>query len=215
LLVFLAVPAALRGQPLSMASWGQIARDRYICWLLLVTVLWTCGQFVLFPYLGPLILRLAGGGPEVIAICFGIMGVMGFVGNATATRLVQRIGAFRMSVICSASMFLGTALWAVGAGFLPAMVGGVAFWGFGFAALNSMQQARLVVAAPVLSGATVALNTSANYVGQGIGSALGAEMFSRDLLIAMGYVATVFMLLALAAVYVSRRGALGESSGPL
>jgi predicted MFS family arabinose efflux permease len=214
LLVF-AVPAGLRGQPLSMASWGVIARNRYICWLLFITVLWTWGQFVLFPYIGPLLSRLAGGGPETIGVCFGAMGVMGFVGNATATRIVQRIGAYRTSLVCSAAMFAGTLIWAVGAGFLPAMIGGVMFWGFGFAALNSMQQARLVAAAPALSGATVALNTSANYVGQSLGSALGAEMFSRDLLIAMGYVATALMLLALAALYVSRRGEPSESSQPL
>jgi predicted MFS family arabinose efflux permease len=214
-LLFLAVPAGLRGQPLSIASWGVIARNRYICWLLFITVLWTWGQFVLFPYIGPLLFRLAGGGPETVGICFGAMGVMGFVGNAAAARAVQRIGAFRMSLVFSAAMFLGTLIWAVGAGFLPAMIGGVFFWGFGFAALNSMQQARLVAAAPALSGATVALNTSANYVGQGIGSALGAEMFSRDLLIAMGYVAAAFMLLALVAVYLSGRGAPGASTQPL
>lgn len=214
-LLFFAVPAKLRGQPLSISSWGEIARSRYICWLLFITVLWTCGQFVLFPYLGPLISRLAGGGPEVIGICFGVMGVMGFVGNAAATRAVQRIGAYRTSLVCSGAMFVGTLMWAIGAGFLLAMIGGVMFWGFGFAALNSMQQARLVAAAPALSGATVALNTSANYVGQGIGSAMGAEMFSRDLLIAMGYIATVFMLLAFAAVLLSRRGAPDESAQPL
>jgi predicted MFS family arabinose efflux permease len=111
-------------------------------------------------------------------------------------------------------MFIGTFIWAVGAGFLPAMIGGVFFWGFGFAALNSMQQARLVIAAPALSGATVALNTSANYVGQGIGSALGAEMFSRDMLIAMGYVGAAFMLLALMAVYMSRHGSPDATPQP-
>jgi len=214
-LLFLAVPGKLRGQPLSLASWGAIARDGYICWLLFITVLWTCGQFVLFPFVGPLLSRLASGGPETVGASFAAMGIMGFAGNAVTSRAVQRFGAWRMSLVCSASMFLGTLLWAVGAGLLPAMIGGVMLWGFGFAALNSMQQARLVAAAPALSGATVALNTSANYVGQAIGSAVGGEMFSRDLLVAMGYVGTVFMLGAFIAVYVSRRGAPGEISTPL
>ncbi|MGZ5854018.1 MAG: MFS transporter [Xanthobacteraceae bacterium] len=205
--VQIALPAGLRGEPLSLASWNAIARDRYVLRLLLITVLWTCGQFVLFPYLGPLITRLAGGGPQVIAACFTVMGIMGFVGNVAAARAVQRLGSYRMSIVLSASMFLGTFMWAAGAGVLLAMVAGVAFWGFGFAALNSMQQARLIAAAPALSGASVALNTSANYVGQGIGSALGAEMFVRDVLLSMGYVAAAFMLAALIAVILSKRGA--------
>ncbi|HVG51568.1 MAG TPA: MFS transporter [Xanthobacteraceae bacterium] len=205
LLIYVALPRRLRGEPLSMSSWGIIARHRFVCWLLLVTVLWTCGQFVLFPYLGPLLARLAGGTTQVIGASFAAMGIMGFLGNLTASRTVGHFGAWRMSIVFSASMFIGTALWAIGTGVLPAMVTGVALWGFGFAALNSMQQARLVATAPPLAGATVALNTSSNYVGQGIGSALGAEMFARDYLIAMGFVATAFMLLALFGVILSRR----------
>ncbi len=45
--------------------WGEIARNRYVCWLLLITVLWTCGQFVLLPMSGRWYgsASLAGGGP--------------------------------------------------------------------------------------------------------------------------------------------------------
>jgi DHA1 family inner membrane transport protein len=203
--VAVSVPAGLRGEPMSLSSWGAIARKGFIWWILLVTVLWTCGQFVVFPYLGPLIARLAGGSANAIGAAFAIMGVMGFLGNVSATRAVKWLGAWRMSMVFITSMFLGTLVWAFGVRMLPAMMIGVALWGLGFAAFNSMQQARLVEAAPALSGATVALNTSANYVGQGIGSALGAEMFARDLLLSMGYASAAFMFLAAAAVAVSRR----------
>jgi len=82
---------------------------------------------------------------------------------------------------------------------------GCAIWGLGFAAFNSMQQARLIAAAPTLASATVALNTSSNYVGQAIGSAIGAELFVRGHWVAMGYADTAFMVLALAALLASRR----------
>ena len=49
----------------------------------------------------------------------------------------------------------------------------VAIWGLGFASTNSMQQVRLVGAAPPLASASVSLNTSVLYVGQAIGSAIG------------------------------------------
>ena len=68
-------------------------------------------------------------------------------------------------------------LWTLGAGWLPVIGVGIVFWGLGFAATNSMQQARLVEAAPDLSSATVGLNTSALYTGQAIGSAIGGILF--------------------------------------
>jgi predicted MFS family arabinose efflux permease len=206
-LTFIFVPAGMRGTPLSLQSWAAIGRNPLILLLLFITILWVSGQFVLFTFLGPLTTALTGGGAELIGIFFAVMGAMGFVGNVAATRIVLRAGTFNTGLIFLLAMFVGTMIWAVGAGTVAAMAAGVATWGCGFAAFNSMQQARLVAAAPALASATVALNTSSNYVGQAIGSALGAELFMRGHLLAMGYAATGFMLLALAAFIASRRPA--------
>jgi DHA1 family inner membrane transport protein len=46
-------------------------------------------------------------------------------------------------------------------------------WGAGNFAANSMQQVRLVNLAPTLSSVSVALNTSAIYLGQFIGAGVG------------------------------------------
>jgi predicted MFS family arabinose efflux permease len=204
LLIF-TVPKRLSGTPLSLRSWTAIGKSPLMMLLLLITILWTSGQFVLFPYLGPLITKLAGGGTQEIGAFFAIMGTMGFIGNVAATRIVLWIGAFNTALIFISAMFFGTLVWAVGAGTLTMMGAGVALWGIGFAAFNSMQQARLVAAAPALASASVALNTSSNYVGQAIGSYLGGELFVRDLLLVMGYAATGFMLVAVAALMVSRK----------
>jgi MFS transporter, DHA1 family, inner membrane transport protein len=61
--------------------------------------------------------------------------------------------------------------------------------------MNSMQQARLVGAAPDLASATVALNTSSIYVGHAIGSGLGGLLLAHDHPLAMGYAAIGFLLL--------------------
>jgi DHA1 family inner membrane transport protein len=91
-------------------------------------------------------------------------------------------------------------LWAIGAGWLAAMGAGILFWALGFAAINSMQQARLVAAAPDLASASVALNTSVLYVGQAIGSGIGGLMFAAGYLQAMGYVGVAFVACACALV---------------
>jgi predicted MFS family arabinose efflux permease len=75
---------------------------------------------------------------------------------------------------------------------------GVAFIGLGFAASNSMSQARLVQVAPNLSSASVALNTSGVYVGQAIGSGVGGVLFGMGLLNGIGFVGLVFIVAGIA-----------------
>jgi predicted MFS family arabinose efflux permease len=201
------IPAGLRGSPLSMRSWGEVAGNRLMLLLLAITAAWVSGQFMILAYLGPLAKTLGGATPTHIAILFGLFGVMGFTGNVIATRIVTRVGAFTTSVCFMSSLLVGATIFAfgsVGGGYLIVLGVGFAFMGFGFAALNSMQQARLVAAGPALASATVALNTSLLYVGQAIGSGIGGVMISHDLHARMGFVDVGFMLLTLGLLILSR-----------
>jgi predicted MFS family arabinose efflux permease len=98
----------------------------------------------------------------------------------------------------------GFTLWSLGAGAPIVMGAGVAFWGLGFADINSMQQARLVSAFPALGAAAIVLNASAIYVGQAIGSALGGFLYANGLLRALGYAAMLFVGLSLALLATTR-----------
>jgi DHA1 family inner membrane transport protein len=198
------LPPGLRGQPLSLASFGVIARNRTIVLLLTVTLCWTVAMFVIFPYLGPLLARLAGAGPAAAGSFFALYGVMGFIGNLIATRVVRWYGAFNTSAVSLGTMFAGTLIWSLGAGTLSLMGAGMLMLGLGFAATNSMQQARLVAAAPPLSAATVALNTSWLYAGQALGTWIGGGLFSHDQPLGNGYTAAAFMLAALLTLSMTR-----------
>lgn len=202
--VFRALPTGLRGAPISLGSWGTLARNRLVVALLLLTVAQIAGQFTVFTYLAPLLKRLADADVAAVGVFFSIYGVTGFVGNVIATRIVATRGPFATSGLALVSMLFGFTLWSLGAGALIVMGAGVAFWGLGFAAINSMQQARLVGAVPALGAAAVALNTSAIYVGQAIGSALGGFLYGNDLPSALGYSAMVFLGLSLALLVITR-----------
>ena len=205
LLLVLGVPERLAGAAVSLRSWGRIARNGSIILLLVITALTTSALFVIFTYLGPLLLKLLDAGPRTIGTFFALFGVAGFIGNVLATRLVTRLGAFATSFVFILSMFIGALVWSLGVGMLAAMAVGIVLQGFGFAAANSMQQARLVAAAPELSSATVALNTSSIYVGQALGSALGGFLFEHEHLLAVGYATVVFFGAALAVLALTRR----------
>jgi DHA1 family inner membrane transport protein len=206
-LALIGIPAGLRGAPLSLKSWGAIAQNRLIVILLAITALWVSGTFEIFPYVAPLLAKLSNAPPAVIAGCFALMGGAGFIGNVIATRAVRRLGEFKTGLIFLLLLLVGGVIWIFGVGSLAAMATGAAFLGLGTLALNSMQQARLVAAAPALAGGTVALNTSALYVGQAVGSGVGGALFEHGLASYMGYVTVAFLLAALALMLVTRPSA--------
>lgn len=204
IVLLFALPRALVGPPLSLHSFGRLAQNRKMILLLLITILAISGQLTVFVYLAPLLQRLTGASHEVTGLMFAMFGVVAFVGNVIATKVVGRLGGWSTAGIFLASMFGGLLFWSFGGGYLPVMGIGVAFMGLGFAASNSMSQARLVQAAPDLSSASVALNTSGVYVGQAIGSGVGGVMFGMDLLNGVGFVGAAFVAASIAVWAITR-----------
>ncbi|MDB5549447.1 MAG: putative inner rane transport protein [Tardiphaga sp.] len=198
------LPRGLFGAPVDLKTWADLFQNRMIVLLLLVTVLQMSGQFVVFTFIGPILAQLTGASPEGVGLVFALYGVFGFVGIAIATRIVDGWGPFRTSLLSATMVLSGLVVWAVGAGSYTIMAIGMALWGLGFASTNSMQQVRLVGAAPALAGASVALNTSALYVGQAIGSAIGGALLAHGAFVAPGYVGSVFGVIAVLVVIATR-----------
>jgi len=200
LLVLVTLPGGLTGKPLSLSSFATIARNRRLMTILTVTMLQISGQLTVFVYLAPLLRRLVGANDLAVECFFGFYGVAALVGNMVATGVVTALGTEVTLALFLASTTLGLVVWTVGTGLLAAAAGGLFLWGLGFAAINSMQQARLAETAPDLASASIALNTSLVYVGQAIGSGIGGVLFARGEFSAMGYVGIAFMIAACAVV---------------
>ena len=205
LLLIWRLPPRVSGVAVELKTWVSLGRNPLVVMLLLITVLQMSGQFVIFTFMAPLLTRLAEATPAAIAVVFSLYGIFGFIGNVAATKLVDRWGGYRTSLVFVTVLLIGMSAWAIGAGMLAAMAIGVSIWGLGFASSNSMQQVRLVGAAPLFAGASVSLNTSVLYVGQAIGSAIGGMLFVRDMLHTAGYVAVAFVVVALLVVLMTRR----------
>ena len=198
------LPGGLIGARVDLKTWADVGRNRMIVLLLSITTLQMSGQFVVFTFMGPLLTKLTHAGPDAIGLVFALYGIFGFIGIAIATRIVDTWGAYKTSVLFTVLLLAGVTGCALSAGYYPLMACSVAIWGLGFASTNSMQQVRLVVAAPALSSASVSLNTSVLYVGQAVGSAIGGILYARELLYEAGYVATGFVVLALLTVILTR-----------
>jgi DHA1 family inner membrane transport protein len=199
------IPRGLFGAPVDLSTWSSLARNRLVLLLLSITTLQIAGQFSIFTFMAPLLERLAGAGHDAAASVFAIYGVCGFLGIMTATRIVDQWGALRTSVLSTSLVLVGMSVWTFGAGHLAMMALGVAIWGLGFGAITSMQQVRLIVAAPAAGAAAISLNTSMLYVGQAIGSGIGGLLFAAGHFHASGFVAMAFLAAALSAIVWSTR----------
>jgi predicted MFS family arabinose efflux permease len=199
------LPAGLVGARIDLKTWTDVGRNRAIVVLLVITTLTMSGQFAVFTFMGPLLAKLTHVGADAVGLVFAIYGLCGFVGIAIVSRFVDTWGAYRTSILSISLVLAGMAGWAVSAGNYPLMAGSVVIWGLGFASTNSMQQVRLVAAAPALASASVSLNTSVLYVGQAIGSAIGGLLYAHELLYGIGYAGAAFVGLALVIV-ISNRG---------
>ena len=118
------MPGGLSGVPVNLKTWAEVGRNPLILALLLVTTLQTSGQFAVFTFIGPLLAKLTGAGPDAIGLVFAIYGVCGFVGNVIASRIVDLWGAYRTSVLAIAVLLTGASIWALGAGIVRGDGGG-------------------------------------------------------------------------------------------
>jgi DHA1 family inner membrane transport protein len=190
------LPSGLQGHPLSLQSFVDIARNRTLLLILLITLFQMSGQFSITVYMAALVQKVAGGGPAAAGLLFTLLGVAGLIGNLAATRMVQFSGVHRTLGFFILVMMAGALTFALGAGILAVMAAGVFILGFGITAGNSMQQARLITAAPVLASATVALNTSVLYVGQALGSGAAGFLYQHEYYRTIGFLAVAFFTAA-------------------
>ena len=207
------LPGGLIGAPVDLKTWAAVGRNRTIMLLLLITTLQMSGQFVVFTFMGPLLTKLTQAGAEGIGLVFLLYGVFGFIGIAIATRIVNSWGAYKSSLLFTSLILIGMTGWALSAGIYPLMACSVAIWGLGFASTNSMQQVRLVTAAPALAPASVSLNTSVLYIGQAVGSGIGGVLYAGGWFYGSGYVSMAFVALALSVVVLTRPRPALEPAG--
>jgi predicted MFS family arabinose efflux permease len=198
------LPKQLKGAPVIFATWRAVGRSRQLLLLLLITSLLAAGQLVVIAFVGPLLTELTGATPRGVAVVFLLFGVMTLVGNICASQIVQAWGAFKTSAVFIICIVMGAALWALGAGIYPLMAAGAAIWGLGFAAATAMQQVRLIAAAPALATASVAINNTALYLGQAIGSGIGSILFARGELNAMSFVALALVAASFGILWLTR-----------
>lgn len=199
------MPAGVKPPALSMAEWGRVLRHPVLMAMVAVTALQSAGQFTLLSYLAPYAKNVLQASPAQLSGLFAWFGGFGLLGNLLLSRSVDRVGAGRAATAVLLLTALSLLLWPLATTLLAATLV-ITPWALACFAANSAQQARLAQAAPAYAAALMALNSSAIYFGQAVGSASGGWMIAHGGFGPLNWVGLGFVLLAIGlSVWVGRR----------
>ena len=196
--VWRAMPDGVKPPALTWAAWRETLQSPAVMLCILVTVLYSAGQFVLFSYFAPYYKETLGAGPGQLGLLLAWFGIFGLVGNILVSRNIDRIGAASAVMITVACMALTMLIWPLGTSLLLAGLVSIP-WALGCFSSNSAQQARLVGIAPALAAGSIALNSSAMYAGQAIGAASGGWLISQGWMGMLHWAGLAGLLLAMLA----------------
>jgi predicted MFS family arabinose efflux permease len=205
-----AIPARLPNEPADRKAWRALAGNAALRWVLLTTILQCAGQFTLYTYLAPALSESLGAGAIGIGLLFGWFGISGLVGNFIASRVLDRLGPARVVAACVVLIVVAFALWPVATGSMAATMLAILVWGLGGFAIHPAQQARLPAIAPGLASASVALNLSATYLGQMVGSVLGGGLIGWLGTVALAWGGAALVVAAGAAAFAAGRAQARE-----
>lgn len=207
------MPDGIKPVALSRKGWGQALGSAPLMLAVGVTLLSAFGQFTLFSYFAPYFRQMLGVEAGTLSLMFLWFGVFGLTGNVGLSRHIDKLGAARAAMLTLGLMTLTQLLWPLGQS-VWSMALVLVPWALGCFAANSAQQARLVNLSPQLAPATVALNTSAMYAGQAMGSALGGWMIAQGQMAQLHWVSLGLLLLAMALSAWASRAAISGRRPP-
>ncbi len=195
LAVWRKIPSGLRGVPISLGTWIDIARRPILVATLAITLITLAGIQVLNAYMVPFLAHELAAGASLTALLLALQGAAGVSGSALASRYGGRFGMGGGVVLATGAMTLGFVVLGLFGHVLAGAILGCMLFGSGIFSSNSLQQARLIALAPAQASASVALNSSVVYLGMSLGAYCGGLMVTWDLAL-VPWAAAGFMALA-------------------
>ncbi len=191
------LPGPIKPPPMPLQAWGRVFGHRALMQTVSITLIASSGQFALFAYFTPYLTEFMGATPKDLALFFAFNGVLGFVGMLVLTRRIDRLGPAAIVTFSLVAFLISSVAWGWASGLLSAMLA-ITPWALVTFAMNSSQQARLAHIEPAAASASIALNTSAMYMGQAVGAAMGGWMVSQGLIHQLHWLTAAFLLVAMA-----------------
>lgn len=201
--VWFLLPARLYVAPIGLASWTWVLRSPALLLLLATSCIFAAGNHAVLSYFSPMILSLPQGSHRLLSGLLVAQGVAALASSLLAVLLMNRLGVEKISRLWGLLPAVVLLVWPLAANFVVALFVMQLIWSLGAAGFNGIQQARLIAVAPALAAASIALNSSAFYLGQAGGTLIGGLAWGW---IAPRFLPWVGLLLVVAAIVLSRKG---------
>ncbi len=189
--------------PINLRSWLTVLRTPALSLLIATSAIFAAGSHAVFSYIAPLITTLQPQDPTLLSRLLLVHGIAAVLSNVLAILLVDRLGLEKMVRIWGLLPIAVFAVWPLLAHSVIALFVMQLFWAIGSAGFSGLQQARLASIAPALASASIALNSSAFYLGQSSGTLLGGAAWS---LMDPRYLPWLGLALLIPAMLISRKG---------
>ncbi|WP_433471680.1 MFS transporter [Spirillospora sp. CA-142024] len=161
------LPAASLGDRLRPLKQGRVLA------LLAVTALVFLGAYTLYTYIGPALQDATGGSESLLTVILLAWGIGVLTGNIIAGRLVDRHDPAHVLTGPLIIAAIALALTSVATATLVSTLAWAAIWGAALGVVVVPQQHRLIALSPAAAPVLLGLNSSAIYVGIGLGGGLG------------------------------------------
>ena len=191
------LPGPIKPPPMPLSAWRETFANRVLMQCVAITLISGSGQFILFAYLAPYLQRYMAASPSDLAFVYAFIGILGFIGMLVLTKRIDRVGAGPAVTLALVALIASTVMWNWASTITGALIAMTAWSLVGFA-WNSAQQARLAGIAPHAASASIALNTAAMYLSQGVGAAIGGLMIVNGQMPHLHWASLVFLIAAFA-----------------
>ena len=202
--------------PIGRAMWASLFSNRRLMLAVAVTAIQAAAQFTVLSFLVPSFKTLFNASPETISILLVAFAATGVAGNIIGARLVDQIGAAIVTLLGLISMLTAHVLWLIVPGSWVLLIAFLLLWGIGCFSTNSAHQARLVMLSPPHAPVSVAMNSSAKYFGQAVGTAAGAAVLAgiagASAYTALAFISIPLFVVSIAVSFLAERktGSRGE-----
>ena len=193
------------GAPMTLSKFLSVAKKKSIAFGIAVMALEMAGMFVTYTMISPILHERFHATVGQVSFALFMLGLAGLAGNTIAKRIgdawpAERSVAIALGILGLA--FIG--LFAVPAS-LSIAIALIALWAIGNDLFMPSQQRRLIGLAPESRGLVLAMNSSAIYIGMSAGSYASGRIYSVFGVAPLPLVTAIFMLAALAALWLSHR----------
>jgi MFS transporter, DHA1 family, inner membrane transport protein len=208
--IWFMLPGGLRGVRLPLKTRLKVLSRPKIKPVLTTTLLYMTGGFAVFTYIAPMAIQVAGLDRSTLPAVLLTYGIGAAIGNYIGGQLADRWGAQR-TVVTALVLNMGMLFLFSAIGHLPQAWAGPVFvaallpWGVVSWSFPPAQASRILAIAPESAPLVLSLNGSALYLGVALGSFVGGIVLRYGTAMDIGWIAALFLLVALALMWLGER----------